>query len=305
MRNERKVWHLMNETSGSIFPLAQAIMGETFAKHFTDQRFYPFTFTAAQLAPKSYTADLLHRRNPYNNPSSIKSLLAEIAAAGYIDSDGKGGYTASEKGKVAVQTVHQVFYEYINNVNLLPAAKLKELAALLEKLVISCVKTNISNDHLNLDISHNGHPAVESGSLARVDQYLDDMNAFRDDAHISAWTPVGVDGHTWEVLTLVWNGEANTAKKLIERLPYRTYLAEDYTATLNELTKRGRIEPWDDGYRVTDQGKHIRDEAESQTDVKYFAPWKVLKDNELNRLGELLQELKETNLKIAEENKGL
>ena len=115
--------------------------------------------------------------------------------------------------------------------------------------------------------------------------------------------PVGVDGHTWEVLSYVWNGEANTVEKLVERLPYRTYLAEDYTATLNELAERGWIEPGQDGYAVTQTGKQIRDEAEAATDKNYFGPWKVLSNDEISRMGELLEELKETNLKIMEENK--
>ncbi len=129
------------------------------------------------------------------------------------------------------------------------------------------------------------------------------MNAFRDDAHISAWTPVGVDGHTWEVLGFVWNGEANTVEKLVERLPYRTYLAEDYIATLNDLTERGWIEPGEDGYKVTATGKKICGDAEAVTDANYFAPWAALSDDEVTRLGELLTGLKATNLKIMEKKK--
>ena len=110
-----------------------------------------------------------------------------------------------------------------------------------------------------------------------------------------------MDGHTWEVLTLVWNGEANTVEKLVEALPYRTYAAEDFAATLNELSQRGWIEPGEDGYTVTPTGKRIRDQAEDQTNTNYFSPWKALTDEEVDRLGELLQELKEINLEMAEE----
>ena len=48
MRDELKVWDLMGETSASIYPLAQAIMGAQFEKHFTEQRFYQPTFIAVQ-----------------------------------------------------------------------------------------------------------------------------------------------------------------------------------------------------------------------------------------------------------------
>ena len=303
MRDERKTWELMGETSASIFPLARTITGPLFEEHFTEQRFYPITFTAAQLVPKSISANLLNRRNPYANPAATETLLADTAKAGYLEPDVKGNYVASEKGIHAIQAVHEAFYSHVNKINRFPADKLKELAGLLGKLVTACTKADFPDGTLRLDISHNGHPAVEPASLAKIDQHLDDMNAFRDDAHVSTWAPIDVDGHTWEVLTLVWNGEANTVEKLVERLPYRTYLAEDYTATLNALTERGWIEPGDDGYQVTAQGKQIRDNAESQTDANYFGPWGALTDDEISRLGELLQELKEINLKIVEENK--
>ena len=132
---------------------------------------------------------------------------------------------------------------------------------------------------------------------------MNDIHAFRDDAHIAAWTPTGVGGHVWEVLSFVWNGEANTVEKLVERLPYRSYSSEDYTKTLDALTQRGWIESGEDGYKVTDAGKKIRDEAEVATNHNFFEPWKTLTDVEVTQLGELLANLKETNLKIAGENK--
>ena len=301
MRDERKVFELMGETTASIFPLAQEVMGPQFEKNFSEQRFYGPTFIAAQIAPKAISVDLYSKRNPYAQPEGFKTTLADAAEAGYLDADGKGGYVVSEKGAKAIQTVHDAFYGHINEVNQYFGNKLEELAALLDKLVEACTQADLSNGCLCLDISRNGHPKVDAASLAHVDQLLDDMNAFRDDAHISAWTPIGVDGHTWEVLGFVWGGETNTAEKLVERLTYRTYLAEDYIATLNDLTERGWIEPGDDGYVVTKEGRKIRGDGEAVTDTNYFAPWKVLSDDEVTRLGELLSGLKATNLKIMGE----
>ena len=123
----------------------------------------------------------------------------------------------------------------------------------------------------------------------------------RDDAHIAAWTPVGVSGHAWEVLSFVWNGEANTVEKLVERLPFRNYSAEDFTQTLEDLTQRGWVEPGTDGYTITEKGKKIREDAEAATDANYLGPWKVLSNDELARLEELLTALKETNQSLIEQ----
>ena len=275
MRNERKVWELMRDVSSSIYPLAQSIMQAQFEKYFSEQRFYPPTFIAYQIAPKNISVELLDKRNPYVNPTWQEKRLADTAKVGYLDLDGMGGYVISEKGANAINAVHGAFYNHINKVNRFPTNKLEELAALLDKLVGACAKTDIPNDTLCLDISHNGHPKVESGSLAQIDQYLDDMNAFRDDAHLAAWTPTEVSGHVWEVLSFVWNGEADTVEKLVERLPYRNYTAEDYANTLEGLQQRGWIEPGGEDYKVTAEGRKIRDDAESATDTNFFEPWKI------------------------------
>jgi len=174
---------------------------------------------------------------------------------------------------------------------------------LLAKLVVASTEADLANGNICLNISFNGHPQVETDSLAAIDQRIDDLHAFRDDAHISAWMPSGVNGHAWEVLSFVWNGEADTVEKLVERLPYRNYTAEEYTQTLNDLTTRGWVEPGDNGYKITDAGKKIREDAEAATNANFFDPWQVLSDDEFARLGELLNALKETNENITKASK--
>jgi len=82
MRDDRKVWDLIGETSGSIYPLAQDVMGPEFEKHFTEQRFYQPTFIAIQVAPKPISVELYRKRNPYANPTGVEQLLADVAEAG-------------------------------------------------------------------------------------------------------------------------------------------------------------------------------------------------------------------------------
>ncbi len=161
-------------------------------------------------------------------------------------------------------------------------------------------KSNLDTGTFCLDISHNGHPEVEADSLAKVDQHLDDINAFRDDAHIAAWQPVGVNGLTWEALTFVWQGEDNTAAKLAKRLPYRDYSVEDYAQALTELKKRGWIEIAGDAYKTTTAGKNLREQVEAATNHNYYTPWKVLSTNDLAHLIELLTSLSEINMSILE-----
>lgn len=305
MRDEKSVFQLFGETSASIYPLARDVMRPLFEEHFSEQRFYQPLFLAYNLAPEPISADLIQLRSPYANPDSVQEILEDATEAGYLEKDGEGEYRPTQKGSSAIEIVHKAFYNHVNQLKEFPADQLKELCSLLAKLVESISQTDLSGRKLCFEASFGGHISVDHGTLARVDQHLDDLNAFRDDAHIAAWRPVGVDGHTWEVLTFVWNGNANTPEGLVERLPYRQYTAENYRTTLEDLAQKSWIEVGAEGYIVTKEGKKIRDEAEEATNQNYFGPWKVLSDDELIRLGELLTALKEKNLKlIPEEDAG-
>jgi hypothetical protein len=295
----------MSDTSGSIFPLAQDIMREQFEKYFTERRFYNPCLVASGLAPNPISAEVFSKRNPYGNPTGFEKLFVDAASAGYFDQDGNGGYLLSKKGLDAINSTNWTFYKHINQVKQLSTDKKAEMSDLLSKLVVAATQTELANGSFCMNISINGHPKVEADSLASIDQQIDDMFAFRDDSHISAWTPSSVDGHTWEVLSFVWNGEANTVEKLVERLPFRNYTAEDYTETLNNLTQRGWIVSSDDGYKITQEGKQVRENAETATDESFYTAWKSLSDDELIKLGDLLNELKEINQKIVEEKQNV
>ena len=298
MRDEKSVFQLMGETSASIYPLARDVMRPLFAEYFSEQRFYGVLFLAYNLAPDPLTPELFLKRNPYANPNSVQENLDDAVEAGYLETDGNGGYSPSKKGSSAIDTVHEAFYNKIDQINQFPVEKLKELASLLEKLTVSVEQSELDSGKISFRASHGGHVPVEEGTLAHVDQLLDDLNAFRDDAHLAAWAPVGVDGHTWEVLTFVWNGDATTAEALAERLPYRQFTKEEYQGTLEDLVQKGWIEQGQHGFKVTEEGKKIRDEAEEATNAYYFGPWKALSDEELSRLSDLLTSLKKTNLKL-------
>jgi len=302
MRDEKSVFQLFGETSASIYPLSRDVMRPLFEEYFSEQRFYQLLFLAYNLTPESISAELFQLRNPYTNPDSVQEILEDAAAAGYLEKAGEGEFRPTQKGSSAIETVHKAFYSHVNQVNQFPVEELKELCSLMANLVESISQTDLGGRKICFDTSYGGHIQVDHGTLARVDQHLDDLNAFRDDAHIAAWKPAGVDGHTWEVLTFIWNGDATTAKKLAERLPYRQYTADNYQATLESLVKRGWIEEGDDGYVVIAKGKKIRDDAEETTNQNYFGPWKVLSDDDVKRLGELLTALKETNLELMPED---
>ncbi len=148
---------------------------------------------------------------------------------------------------------------------------------------------------------HNCHPEKSYSSLAQIDQYLDDLNAFRDDVHIAAWQPYEIDGRSWETFTFVWRGEVSSAAELVERLPFRGYEEADYTQSLELLTELGWLKKSDDHYKLTKKGQAVRKKAEETTDRYFFAPWDQLSSSETFRLRTLLTRTRLRLESLAEE----
>jgi hypothetical protein len=219
--------------------------------------------------------------------------LRDAAEAGFLNADGRGGYTVSQVGKAAVQRVHDVFYHHLGELEALPAEEMEQLEGLLDKLVQASIEAEKPAGKSAVYICHNSHTHPDAASLARIDQHLDDLNAFRDDSHVAAWKKEhSIEGRTWETFSLICSNQANTAASLAGRLPNRGYDEESYAASLAELAAMGWIEKGEDGYRVTEKGQKVYQTAEETTNQYFYAPWSVLEGNELGQLRNLLIRLK-------------
>jgi hypothetical protein len=62
------------------------------------------------------------------------------------------------------------------------------------------------------------------------------------------------------------------------------------------------VEKTPDGYRVTEKGQALRQEAEDATDQYFFAPWACLSGDEKVQLHDLLTRLKNELNELAEGN---
>jgi hypothetical protein len=112
--------------------------------------------------------------------------------------------------------------------------------------------------------------------LLKIVYYLSDLNAYRDDAHMAAFQPHGIEAYVWEALTLVWQGSAQTADDLFDQLWYRGYAREEYAGALEELRRHGWVETIGEGkYQISEQGRAVRDEAERLTDEYFYTPWQA------------------------------
>jgi hypothetical protein len=135
----------------------------------------------------------------------------------------------------------------------------------------------------------------QSPLIVQIREYLMDMYAYRDDAHLSAARPhFRQAGIVWLVLGSLWKGDAATAEQMAEVMPFRGYDAEDYEVALQAAVEIGWAEPAgrQDTFRPTQQGKEVREEVERLTNEYFYAPWSVLVQAEIDELYDLLLTLR-------------
>ena len=296
----KRLWPLANSVSQAISVVTRAPVNPILAQHFSDGRLFPVTQWARGIAPEPLAAGHFSRRYPYINPHTVNDRLNQASEAGLLKRQGDGNFTVSERGQLAIDSANDVFYRYLTDLDTLPAEDLETLANLLDRVVHTSLEAAEPGDKWALANIHRFHPDVAYGPLTRIDQHLDDLNAFRDDAHLAAWQPYEIDGRSWETFTFAWRGEAQTAEELAQKLPNRGYSAGDYAASLAELVERGWLAEVNGRYRPTEEGQRLRQTVEEATDHYFYAPWAGLDQNDQARLRHLLIQLKLKLEQLAE-----
>ena len=242
--------------------------------------------------PQPLTTARLHALSPYSSPEILARRQAEAAEKGLL-APSDGGYRLTEAGHSALRASFGAVYQALSTFEPLPAADMRRLVDLLRRIVDASSAIAAPADKSHLVASRRTDPGAGVSLAARIDQYLTDLNGFRDDAHVAAWRSTGLDGPAWEALTMVWRGDAATAEALAEKLPGRGLEPASYAAALASLAERGWLAEQGGVYGVTEQGRTARQQAEDETDRLFYEPWAGLDDGEAQELRSLLTRLGE------------
>ena len=113
-----------------------------------------------------------------------------LAERQLLEAQGDDSYRLTPGGRALATRLLKEFYAGLAGIEksigpVYPAADLDRLAALLTRIVTACLNAPI--DRFGLKDSHGLAFNGNAIALARIDQALDDLNAFRDDAHLAAW----------------------------------------------------------------------------------------------------------------------
>jgi hypothetical protein len=100
--------------------------------------------------------------------------------------EAEGAYRLSESGKRGAECVLDAAYKKMAMLQPLPSAELERLAGLLRRLVMSCLEAPEPPGKWCITHSRKTDPGDQASGLVRVDQFLSDLAAYRDDAHLAA-----------------------------------------------------------------------------------------------------------------------
>lgn len=283
---------LITESAQALVPYYRPGMQKAIADAGLEPPEWNLLFVVRSYEPEAVDARRLAGDLRYSAVSQQQERLARAAEQGYLSAH-DGGYHLTEQGRRAIELAFEAAHAALGPLGPLPDEEMQRLATLLRRLVRAVEENPEPAEKLKLRRSRSVDPGDDAPSAVRIDQYLTDLLFFRDDAHEAAWTPYGAPGHTWETLTLLWRGEAQTLDELCERLQGRGHTRESYAACLKDLVGRGWVEKVDGAYRVTEEGRAIRQEAEDATDRTFYAPWSALNEAETEELQTSLLHFKE------------
>ncbi len=296
---------LLGEVSQAIFTLTRSAADPVIDALDPERRGAVFMLmTAAGREPDALTVADLNRRTPYTASDTQAQPLAHTASKGYLVESPQGAYRMTAEGKAALQRLVSAFYQRLGELEaaLAPAISIDDLARTandLMRLADACRTTAI--DTWGTQLSHGLAPKKPAAALAHIDQAIDDLNAFRDDAHLAAWRPYGISANAWELFTFLWRGEVKNAAEFAEKAERRGHSLAVHQAALAELIDRGWVQAaGEDAYALTDTGRKVREAAEAETDRHYYSPWTVLDRKQLADLRDRLTQLKAGLAQLAE-----
>jgi len=127
--------------------------------------------------------------------------------------------------------------------------------------------------------------------IVRIRDYLMDLFAYRDDSHLSASRPhFNQAGIVWIVMGELWSHDAVNAVQMAEKMTFRGYDVSDYEVAIQAAVEIGWAELDDrpGRFRLSQEGKNLREQAEHLTNEYFYTPWSVLVPDEVNELDNLL-----------------
>lgn len=238
--------------------------------------------------PDPISVALLNIRSPYTAPEIYVRRLDSLARSGLLSSKDAEHYHLTERGKRAYSYILSCANNAMASLAPLASNDLKELASLLSDRVAASLAAPEPPGKWCVTHSRKMDPGPGVAEVVSIDQYISDLLAYRDDAHLASWKAHEIGGHTWDVLTLLWLNESESIDTILQKLARRGNSFQQTEDAVKILVKRHWADLSLGKITITTEGRQTRQTAETMTDEYFYSPWKTMSEKHFQRLFELL-----------------
>ena len=287
-----ELWDLTRATHRAIMPFYAPFFDRYAVEHGLTPRGLGWLFAALTFEPETITPIRLRVRNPYTAADIYLKELGAAAGAGFFVEAPQTEFSLAPSARAGTLRLIADGRALMAQADPLPPADSSRLASLSGRLARAALDTPPMPENWSIRLSYRIMPEAEP-PLPYFEQAVSCLHAYRDDAHLAAWKPGGLDAPALEALTLLWRCEADTLKGICEKLKGHGHPPQVYAGALAELRKRGFLEGPDPGPRLTESGKSFREKIEQDTDRYFFAPWSCLTDAEKVEMAGLATRLRD------------
>ncbi len=253
------------------------------------------SLVVAHLCPSPFAFGAFSNWFPYSAPNLLRQRLDVLEDKGLIQASGADQFAITEQGLAFLRKWIDQQRAHLAALTPLPVGDLRRMSHLLSAVVSAALAAPPPVVKGCLVGSRRIAPAAGEALMVQIDQYLTDLQWFRDDAHVSAWRQHKLEGPEVEVLTLLWRGEAQDLDGLSAALSERRgYSRDQYAAFVRALAGRGLVDAAQTSLSLTEEGGALRGEIEEATGRYYMFPWTALNPTDLQALRRLLERLAHT-----------
>jgi len=286
------LWHLMRDAWRAMNPHFEPAIQKVMADAQLEPRAWGLLLAAHNFEPDEVTPGHLLVRSPYTSAEYYLYQLKSITASGYMAEVNPGKFRLTATGQQAVKRFIDRARFAMTQADPLPPTDSSRLADLLELLVESCLRHPEPPNPWSIQLSYQIMPD-KSPPLPFIEQALTCLDAYRDDAHLAAWRSSNLSATTFEALTMLWCGDADSLNGVVRTLARRGHDPKVYSVALSDLRRNGYVVGARTALRLTPAGQSYRDQVESKTNDLFFQAWKILTEDQKIELEDLLTRLRD------------
>ena len=290
--NLYQFWDLVHTVIQEVWAITEPHIEEAAVRQNVPVELYYY----AELGLDYFSVSEFQQRDPFSNPEQFEKNFAQLEVKGWIVPAREGGrYRTSENVRKSVRQIVQAGDDQL--LKFTPAAEL-DLNRLLQYLKQIVLSNNAAPEPPEKwAIVRRFRTATRTSPvLVQIRECLMDLYAYRDDAHLSAARPYFADaGIVWNAFGAVCGGNAVTAEKIAESMPFRGYEDGAYAAALKAAEEAGWVEETETPgvYGPTPKGLEMRERVENLTNHYFYRPWEILAEDKLEEFYHQLELLRE------------